>query len=95
MTRTILFVLIAVLLSACTTPSVREDALPTQPTAVRTHPLPCHAPAHLVRDLTVPWSMRTYVIGPCPMRELPATSTVPATPASSDVELSASGRATP
>lgn len=95
MTRTILFVLIAVLLSACTTPSVREDALPTQPTAVRTHPLPCHAPAHLVRDLTVPWSMRTYVIGSCPSTAAPAVSIVPAIPAASDIELSASERATP
>ena len=95
MTSARVCLLTALLVCGCTAPAVREDAHLAQPKTDEMPPPPCHAPAHLVRDLTVPWSMRTYVIGPCPTRELPAASTVPATPASSDVELSASGRATP
>lgn len=95
MTRVGVYLLTALLVCGCTAPPVREDAHLAQPKAAEMLPSPCHAPAHLVRDLTVPWSMRTYVIGPCPTRELPAASTVPTTPASSDIELSASERATP
>lgn len=92
MTRALWFLFTALFVSACTTSPVREDALAAQPTAAQTPPPPCQSPEHLVRDLTVPWPTRTYVIGPCPKAEARVVGTRPAAPASSDFELSASGR---
>ncbi|MGH8646102.1 MAG: hypothetical protein ACREX4_17250, partial [Gammaproteobacteria bacterium] len=67
--------------SGCATPPVQEDPDPVQATAA-----PCRTPAHLVRDLTAPWSLRTYVIGPCLGARSRAVSTRPAAPASSVIE---------
>ncbi len=55
MTRALsLFIVIGVL-SACATPGIHERALTPKSTAAQTAPLPCRAPEHLVRDLTVRW----------------------------------------
>jgi hypothetical protein len=64
MMRASSFLLATLLVSACTAP-VREHAPPMQPAALRAQPV-CHPPEYLVRDLTVPWAVRTYVVGPCP-----------------------------
>ncbi|MGH8614032.1 MAG: hypothetical protein ACREYF_18895, partial [Gammaproteobacteria bacterium] len=56
-----LILLTALIASGCTTAPVQEE--PVQATAAPTPP--CQKPAHLVRDLTVPWSVRTYIIAPC------------------------------
>ncbi len=82
MTRTRLILLVALSASGCATPPVQED--PVQATAAPTPP--CPTPAHLVRDLTAPWSLRTYVIGPCLGARSRAVSTRPAAPASSVIE---------
>ena len=58
-------ILLAVLAtSGCATPPVQKDPDPV-PTTPAPSALRCHDPHHLVRDLTVPWSRRTYVIAPC------------------------------
>lgn len=84
-----LILLAALTASGCTTPPVQEDPDPLQATAA-----PCQTPPHLMRDLTVPWNLRTYVIAPCPGAGLRAMSTGLA-PASSAVEPSASERLAP
>lgn len=94
MTRASWFLLAALLVSACTTTAVREDAPPMQPAALRAQPV-CHAPEHLVRDLTVPWAVRTYVVGPCPETEGPTASRNPVAPVTSDLDFSASQRTAP
>lgn len=89
-------------LSACALPPVQdvafseEDALSTAK-GLKTPAPPCTPPAHLVRDLTVPWGARSYVIGPCPMPEAPAVSTTPTAQRlpGADIELSAGGEALP
>ncbi|MGH8650996.1 MAG: hypothetical protein ACREYE_01930 [Gammaproteobacteria bacterium] len=66
MTRALpLFILIGVL-SACATPAIHERALTPKSTTAQTAPPPCRAPEHLVRDLTVRWAVRRYLVGPCP-----------------------------
>ncbi|MGH3994201.1 MAG: hypothetical protein ACRDSN_17280 [Pseudonocardiaceae bacterium] len=80
--------------SACTTAPVREEAPPMQPAALRAQPV-CHPPEYLVRDLTVPWAARTYVVGPCPDKKANAANASPAVPASSEIDLSASQRTAP
>jgi hypothetical protein len=70
MTRALpLFILIGVL-SACATPAIHERTLTPKTTAAQTllPPAPprCRAPEHLVRDLTVRWDVRSYLVGPCP-----------------------------
>ncbi|MGH2401016.1 MAG: hypothetical protein ACRDF6_14365 [bacterium] len=65
-----------------------------QPAAVRETPV-CHPPEYLVRDLTVPWAARTYVVGPCPDKEANAANAIPPVPASSWIDLSASQRTAP
>jgi len=84
-----LILLTALAASGCTIPPVQEHPDPVQAIAA-----PCQTPAHLVRDLTVPWDLRTYVIAPCPGAGLRAMSTGLA-PASSAVEPSASERLAP
>ncbi len=86
--------LLAMLVSACTTAPVREDAPPMQPAALRAQPV-CHPPEYLVRDLTVPWAMRTYVVGPCPESETPTAGRNPVAPATFDLDFSASQRTAP
>ena len=65
-----------------------------QPAALRAQPV-CHPPEYLVRDLTVPWPVRTYVVGPCPDEEANAASVSPPVRASSEIDLSASQRTAP
>ncbi|MGH8567468.1 MAG: hypothetical protein ACREXU_05470 [Gammaproteobacteria bacterium] len=65
-----------------------------QPAALRAQPV-CHPPEYLVRDLTVPWAARTYVVGPCPDKEASAANASPPVPASSEIDLSASQRTAP
>ncbi len=85
MTRALLLFILTGILSACATPAIHERALTPKSTAAQTAPSPCRAPEHLVRDLTVPWRARTYVIGPCPLPKAPAVSSVPETPAGFDL----------
>jgi hypothetical protein len=65
-----------------------------QPAALRAQPV-CHPPEYLVRDLTVPWVVRTYVVGPCPDKEANAASASPPVRAWSEIDLSASQRTAP
>jgi hypothetical protein len=95
MSRAFWWLLSGSLCSACATPPVREDAYPAQRAALQT-PQPCHAPDRLVRDLTVPWEQRIYVVGPCPDTEAKAASAnEPAVPESSANEFSQSQRTAP
>ncbi len=94
MMRASSFLLATLLVSACIPAPVREDAPPMQPAVLRAQPV-CHPPEYLVRDLTVPWAVRTYVVGPCPDKEANAASASPAVPASSEIDLSASQRTAP
>lgn len=86
--------LLAMLVSACTTAPVREDAPPMQPAALQAQPV-CHPPEYLVRDLTVPWAVRNYVVGPCPETEAATASGNPLAPVTSDLDFSASQRTAP
>ncbi len=94
MMRASSFLVATLLVSACVPAQVREDTPPMQPAALRAQPV-CHPPEYLVRDLTVPWAVRTYVVGPCPDREAKATSASPAVPVPSGIDLSASQRSAP
>lgn len=94
MIRASSFLLATLLVSACTTAPVREDAPPMQPAAFRAQPV-CHPPEYLVRDLTVPWAVRTYVVGPCPETEARTASRSPVAPVTSDLDFSASQRTAP
>jgi len=72
MTRALPLFIFIVVLSACATPAINERALTLKSTAAQTAPPPCRAPEHLVRDLTVRWDVRSYLVGPCPgANELP------------------------
>jgi hypothetical protein len=55
----------------------------------------CHPPEYLVRDLTVPWAVRTYVVGPCPETEAPIAGRNPRAPVTCDLDFSASQRTAP
>jgi hypothetical protein len=67
------FIFFITLLSACATkfpvkqnpeaPS-RIGAEPEAPPVTTLNPT-CLEPSYLVRDLTVPWAQRTYLVGPC------------------------------
>jgi hypothetical protein len=55
---------IAVGLTACANTG---EVLPTvAPVATAAAPAPCMPPKTLVRDLTVLWAQRSYVVAPCP-----------------------------
>lgn len=90
-------------LSACALPPVQdiafsgEDVLVHTANRVETPALPCMTPMHLVRDLTVSWGARRYVIGLCSTPEAPAVSTTPTAPGlpGADIELSTGGEALP
>ena len=94
MMRASSFLLATLVVSACTSAPVRQDAPPMLPAALRAQPI-CHPPEYLVRDLTVPWAVRTYVVGPCPDKEANAASASPPVRASSWIDLSASQRTAP
>ncbi|MGH8569952.1 MAG: hypothetical protein ACREXU_18590 [Gammaproteobacteria bacterium] len=85
MTRALLLFILIGILSACATPAIHEHALTPKSTAAQTPPPPCRAPEHLVRDLTVPWRARVYVIGPCPLPNASAVTSVPEAPAGLDL----------
>jgi len=93
-----LILLTALAASGCTIPRVQEHPDPVQATVAPTPP--CQTPAHLVRDLTVPWNLRTYVIAPCPgVAPCPGAGSTPvsagpAAPASA-LQRSASERLAP
>jgi hypothetical protein len=55
------------LVSACaTSPPAKEHVAPdASPGPPRDRDLTCLEPSYLVRDLTVPWAQRTYLVGPC------------------------------
>ncbi len=83
------------LCAACATPPAREDGLPMQPAALHA-PQPCLAPDRLVRDLTVPWELRTYVVGPCVHTGAKAVSgNEPAVPETSAIAVPQSQRTAP
>jgi hypothetical protein len=93
MTRVSSFLLATLLVSACTTAPVREA--PPMPPAAAPETRVCHPPEYLVRDLTVPWAVRTYIVGPCPDKEANTANASLAVPVSSGMDLSASQRAAP
>ncbi len=71
--QTLTFAFFVTLLTACTTPPPAKENLSTpsgigaEPEAspVSTLDLTCLEPSYLVRDLTVPWAQRKYLVGPC------------------------------
>lgn len=65
MTRALSLLILIGVLSACATPAIHERALTPESTAAQTPPPPCQSPEHLVRDLTVRWAVRSYLVGPC------------------------------
>jgi len=71
--QTLTFAFLVTLFSACTTPPPAKENLSTpsgigaEPEAppITTLDLTCLEPSYLVRDLTVPWAQRKYLVGPC------------------------------
>ncbi len=71
--QSLTFTFFVTLLCACATPpSLKEN--PSAPSGIGAEPeaspvttldLTCLEPSYLVRDLTVPWAQRTYLVGPC------------------------------
>lgn len=80
-------VFISWLASACTAtapvnePSASAAAPPQraeeEPLKIEAPASPCAKSPYRVRDLTVPWTQRTYLVAPCPARGVNPSSTPP------------------
>ena len=76
--KTLTLTFFITLLTACATPPpVKENpsvssGIGAEPEAppVTTLDLTCIEPSYLVRDLTVPWAQRTYLVGSCDGRHV-------------------------
>jgi hypothetical protein len=73
----LIFTFILMLLTACATESHEKEkvSVPSETGVerdtqkIKTRDPTCIEPPYLVRDLTVPWAQRTYLVGPCEGRQ--------------------------